>query len=170
MTHARSWMSRVYHRHPASVPIEGIRSLLVNFVHTGAIRVETETHVDGSRLLCFVSTIHLDGQWLLEIHPRAIDRHDLFGLHRHQVTLQLQSLRRLNRLIAVLPWGATIVAAGVGFYTAPGKWLTISAYGLLGLVVMTIVRGMAGRIIGWIIRLSRGLISKVYGEPARRES
>jgi hypothetical protein len=170
MAHVRSWMRRFRHRRPASVPIEGIRSLLVNFVHTGAIRVETEASVDGSRLLCFVSTIHLDGQWLLEIHQRAIDRYDLFGLHRHQVTLQLQSLRRWNRRIAVLPWGATLAAAGVGFYTAPGKWLTISAYSLLGLVVMTMVRGMAGRITGWIIRLSRGLISKVYGEPPQSPS
>ena len=43
MTHARSWMSGVYHRHPASAPIEGIRSLLVNFVHTGAIRVDNNS-------------------------------------------------------------------------------------------------------------------------------
>jgi hypothetical protein len=142
----------------------------VNFVHTGAIRVETEANVDGARLLCFVSTIHLDGQWLLEIHQRVINRYDLFGLHRHQVMLQLQSLRRLNRLIAVLPWGATLAAAGVGFYTAPGEWLTISSYGLLGLVVLTMVRGMSGQIIGWIIRLSRGLISKVYGEPLQSPS
>jgi hypothetical protein len=153
-----------------TAPTEGMRSLLANFVHTGAIRIETEANIDGSRLLCFVSTIQLDGHWLLEIHQRVIDRHDLFGLHRRQVTLQLQSVRRLNRLTALLPWGSTIGAAGVGFYTAPGEWLTISAYGLVGLVAMTILRGLSGRLIGWIVRLSKGLISKVYGEPARCES
>ena len=170
MTPRHSWTSRLRRRHSERMPTEGIRSLLVNFVHTGAIRVETEADVDGSRLLCFVSTLHLDGHWLLEIHRHAIDRHDLFGLHRHQVTLQLQGLRRLNRLIAVLPWGATLAAAGVGFYTAPGQWLTISVCGLLGLVATTFVRGFAGRIMSWIVRLSRGLLSKVWAEPSQRES
>jgi len=163
MADERRWTNRLGHRCPETAPVEGIRSLLASFLHTGAMRVETEANVDGTRLLCFVSTIQLDGEWLLEIHQRVIDRHDLFGLHRRQVTLQLQSLRRLNTLFAVLPWGSTIGAAAVGCYTAPGEWLTISAHGLVGLVMMTIVRGMSGRIIRWVIRLSSGLIAKIFG-------
>ena len=161
MTNSRGVMSRRFHRRPEIVPREGLWSLLASFLHTGAVRVETEATVDGDRLLCFVSTIQLDGDWMLEIHQRAIDRHDLFGLHRDQVVAQLRSLQRLNAIIAYLPWSPVIVAV-VGLYLNPDRWLTITGYGLASSVLLTILRGIAGRIIRGVIRLFRPLIANAF--------
>jgi len=150
---------------PEAMGSEGLWSIVMSLMRTGAVRIEIEAEVDGARLVCIVSTLYLDGNRLLEIDRRAIDRLDLFELHWQQVVRQRQRLNRLSALLAYLPWGG-MVACGLIAYAASGEWLTSSGYGLGGLVGMALLRGMVGRIIGWIIRLFGRRLVNTFGPGA----
>ena len=144
---------------------EGLWSTLMSLLRTGAVRIETEAEVADARLVCMASTLQLDGHRLLEIDRRVIDRLDLFALHQQQVARQRQRLHRLSALIAYAPWGAMAVGM-LGAYAASGEWLMSSGCGLSGLAAMTLLRGLTGCIIGWIIRLFGRRLLRTFGPGA----
>ena len=150
---------------PEAQGVEGLWSIIMSLMRTGAVRLETEADIDGERRVCMASTLHFDGNRLLEIDRRVIDRLDLFEQHRQQVLRQRQRLKRLSALLTYMPWGA--MAAGLlGSYAITGHLLTSSAYGVGGLVGMALLRGLVGRIIGLIIRLFGRRLANKFGPSA----
>ena len=150
---------------PETQGVEGLWSIVISLMRTGAVRIETKADIDGERRVCMASTLHFDGNRLLEIDRRVIDRLDLFELHCLQVVRQRQGLKRLSALLAYLPWGV-MAASGLTAFAASGEWLTSSGYGLVGLVSMALLRGLVGRIIGWTIRLFGRRLVKTFGPGA----
>jgi len=150
---------------PEAPGVEGLWSIVMSFMRTGAVRLETEAKIDGVRRVCIASTLHFDGNRLLEIDRRVIDRPDLFELHCQQVVRQRLRLKRLSARLAYLPW-VGMAAGGLIAFAASREWLTSSGYGVGGFVGMVLLRGLVGRIIGLIIRLFGRRLANKFGPGA----